>query len=82
MGEDVGEEEGQEDNFPMLVARDSKAKPPYSSAVPGKKVTNFMANVLMGFFLHLGYRRLIFQSDGEAAIAALQTAVAAAAPTA
>ncbi|CAK0846857.1 unnamed protein product, partial [Prorocentrum cordatum] len=80
MGEKAGEEEDQEDNFPMLVARDSKTKPPYSSAVPGKKVTNFTVKILMGVILHRGYRRLIVQSDGEAAISALKTAVAAAPP--
>ncbi|CAK0843171.1 unnamed protein product [Prorocentrum cordatum] len=75
------EDEGQEDNFPMLVARDSKTKLPSSTAIPGKKVTNFMINIPMSFILHLGYRRLIFLSDGEPAIAALKTAVAVATPT-
>ncbi|CAK0870975.1 unnamed protein product, partial [Prorocentrum cordatum] len=81
-GKETGEgDEGQEDNFPMLVARDSKTKLPYSTAILGKKVTNFMIKIPMSFILHLGYRRLIFQSDGEPAIAALKTAVAVATPT-
>ncbi|CAK0861016.1 unnamed protein product, partial [Prorocentrum cordatum] len=73
--------EGQEGNFPMLVGRDSKTKLPYSTAIPGKKVTNFMIKIQMSFTLHLGYRRLIFQSDGGPAIVALKTAVAVATPT-
>ncbi|CAK0893991.1 unnamed protein product [Prorocentrum cordatum] len=72
---------GKEDNFPMLVDRDAKTKLPHSTAIPGKKVTNFMIKILMSFILHLGYRRLIFQSDGEPAIVALETAVAVATPT-
>eukprot|EP00959_Pyramimonas_sp_CCMP1952_P322302 6744100-Pyramimonas_sp.AAC.1 len=36
----------------------------------------------MSFILHLGWRGLVFQSDGGPAIAALKTAVAVATPTA
>ncbi|CAK0852608.1 unnamed protein product [Prorocentrum cordatum] len=58
-----------------------KVQLPYSTAIPGKNVTIFMIKILTSFILHLGYRRLTFQIDGEPAIVALKTAVAVATPT-
>ena len=65
---------GQEDSKvrPILVCKDSKTQSYAATFVEKKGVDAYASKFLQSFAQHLGYKRMVWKSDGEAAIVALK----------
>ena len=66
-------EDDEEDvKLPMIVAKDCRMVTYSATSVQKKGSTEQACKWLVSFLKHLGYRRLILQSDGEPSICALK----------
>eukprot|EP00972_Heterocapsa_arctica_P019353 2857612-Heterocapsa_arctica.AAC.1 len=70
-GEDA---EALECTHALLVAKDRRTGALSATGVKSRAVDDYGVKWTAGLLRHLGYRRLIFQSDGEPAICALKNA--------
>ena len=70
----------QEKVKPILSVKVSKCKTAGASVVKQKGTDPYSVSFLTGFVKELGYKRVIFQSDGEPAIVALSEAATLALP--
>ncbi len=64
------------EGMPILVLNDRTSGMMYASVVPRKGVDSYAVKRVARLLTMLGYRRIIFKSDNEPAILALQDAVA------
>ncbi|CAK0819708.1 unnamed protein product [Prorocentrum cordatum] len=74
IGEKVQDVE-DDGSIPILVVTDRKYGVKGATAVKDKTASDFVVKWLVGFLKHLGHRRVVLKSDGEASICAIKNAV-------
>ncbi|CAK0857642.1 unnamed protein product [Prorocentrum cordatum] len=74
IGEKVQDVE-DDGSIPILVVTDRKYGMKGATAVKDKTASDFVVKWLVGFLKHLGHRRVVLKSDGEASICAIKNAV-------
>ena len=70
-------DEGRKDSVPIIVIRDRKTKGYYATAVQATGMDKAATQFFIGALRNLGWKRYISRSDGEPALVALKTEVAA-----
>ena len=70
-----GQTKDEEKGMPLLVMKDKRSKTIWARVVPAKGVNAYAVKQVAKRITLLGYKRILFKSDGEPAIKALKEAV-------